>query len=462
VAAMHFDRAMSDAEGLMWRLEKDPHLSSTFGTVMLLDRPPAFDAFRRRMERTALAIPRLRQRVLPAPANLSTPTWVDDPEFDVDYHVRHIACPKPGTLRQVLDLAAVIVADPFDRTRPLWQFVVVDGLRGGKAALIQKMHHTISDGERGVELSLQYFDFERDAPEPPPIDPATAEHVEQPQLSTADSLKELVAGSLRIPIGIVKQVRELLADPTAIPDASSAASKTLRGILSQLSDTEGARSPLWAQRSLHRRVETARAPFRATKDAAKRLGGTLNTAFITAAADAASAYHIEMGHPVESLRASMVISTRTDGSGGNAFTLARLLVPTGEMPIAERFLAIDEATKVARESTKDAGLDALAAITTALPTSLITRVARQQANTIDFATSNVKGSPVPVFVAGAQVLEVYPIGPLGGVAFNLTLMSYLGSLDMALNIDTAAVESPELLATCLDRSFKRLARVARR
>jgi WS/DGAT/MGAT family acyltransferase len=353
------------------------------------------------------------------------------------------------------------VADPFDRTRPLWQFVVVDGLRGGKAALIQKMHHTITDGERGVELSLQYLDFERDAAEPPAIDPVAVEHPEPPQPSTTDMLKEFVAGSLRIPIGIVKQVRELLADPTAIPDASTAAAKTLRGILSQLSDTDGARSPLWAQRSLHRRIETARAPFRATKDAAKRLGGTLNTAFITAAADAASAYHVEMGQPVESLRASMVISTRTDDSGSNAFTLARLLVPTSEMPIAERFMAIDEATKVARESTKDAGLDTLAAITTTLPTSLITRVARQQAHTVDFATSNVKGSPVPVFVAGAQVLEVYPIGPLGGVAFNLTLMSYLGSLDMALNIDTAAVESPELLAACLDRSFKRLARVAK-
>jgi WS/DGAT/MGAT family acyltransferase len=387
---------------------------------------------------------------------------VEDPDFDIDFHVRHIACPKPGTLRQVLDLAAVIVADPFERTRPLWQFVVVDGLRGGKAALIQKMHHTITDGERGVELSLQYLDFERDAAEPPPIDPAAVEHPEPPLPSTADTLKEFVAGSLRIPIGIVKQVRELLADPTAIPDASAAAAKTLRAILSQLSDTDGARSPLWAQRSLHRRIETARAPFRATKDAAKRLGGTLNTAFITAAADAASAYHVEMGQPVESLRASMVISTRTDDSGSNAFTLARLLVPTSEMPIAERFMAIDEATKVARESTKDAGLDTLAAITTTLPTSLITRIARQQAHTVDFATSNVKGSPVPVFVAGAQVLEVYPIGPLGGVAFNLTLMSYLGSLDMALNIDTAAVESPELLAACLDRSFKRLARVARK
>jgi WS/DGAT/MGAT family acyltransferase len=453
---MHFDRAMTDAEGLMWRLEKDPHLSSTFGTVVLLDRAPDFDTFRRRLERTALAIPRLRQRVLPSPAYLSPPTWVDDPDFDIDLHVRRIACPKPGTLRQVLDLASLVVADPFDRTRPLWQFIVVEGMRGGKAALIQKMHHTITDGERGVELSLQYLDFERDAPEPPPVDPDTAERSEVPQPTPAETIRELLAGTMRIPIGIAKQVRELLADPAAIPDASAAAAKTMRGVLSQLSDTEAARSPVWTRRSLQRRVEPARAPFRATKDAAKRLGGTLNTAFLTAAADAASAYHIEVGQPVESLRASMAISTRTDESGSNAFTLARLLVPTGDMPIAERFLAIDEATKAAREATKDAGLDTLAAVTTALPTSLITRLARQQANTVDFATSNVKGSPVPVFVSGAQLLEIYPIGPLGGVAFNLTLMSYLGSLDMALNIDTAAVASPELLSECLDRSFKKL------
>ena len=458
---MYFDRSMSDAEGLMWRLEKDPHLSSTFGTVMLLDRAPEFDSIRRRMDRTALAIPRLRQRVLPSAAYVSPPTWVDDSNFDIDLHVRRIACPKPGTLRQVLDIASLVVADPFDRTRPLWQFLVVEGLRGGKAALIQKMHHTITDGERGVELSLQYLDFERDAPEPPPIDLDTTERSEEPQPTPVDTIRELVAGTMRIPIGIARQVRELLADPAAIPDASTAAAKTMRGVLNQLSDTEGARSPLWAKRSLQRRVEPARAPFRATKDAAKRLGGSLNTAFLTAAADAASAYHIEMGEPVESLRASMAISTRTNDSGGNAFTLARLLVPTGEMPIAERFLAIDEATKAAREASKDAGLDTLAAVTTALPTSLITRLARQQANTIDFATSNVKGSPVPVYVGGAQLLEIYPIGPLGGVAFNLTLMSYLGSLDMALNIDTAAVDSPELLAACLDRSLKSLIRAGK-
>lgn len=458
MSEMRFDRVMSDAEGLMWRLEKDPFLSSTFGTVMILDRAPDWDSFRRRVDRATIAIPRLRQRVQPAPANLSPPVWVDDPNFDLDHHVRRIACPKPGTLRQVLDLASLFVADPLDRARPLWQFMVVEGLRGGKAAVVQKMHHTITDGERGVELSLQYLDFERDAPEPPPLAPSEDEQPVAPGGDPIDSLKEFVAGGLRLPLGIVKQVRELLADPTSIPDASSAAAKTFRGVMSTLSDTSGARSPLWTERSLQRRLETARAPFRETKDAAKRLGGTLNTAFLTAAADAASHYHVELGHPVESLRASMAISTRTEESGSNAFSLARMLVPTGEMPIAERFLAIQEATSMAREASKTAGLDTLATVASTLPTSLITRLARQQSQTIDFATSNVKGSPIPVFVAGGQLLEIYPIGPLGGVAFNLTLMSYLGSLDMALNIDTAAVTEPELLKRCLDRSFTALAR----
>jgi diacylglycerol O-acyltransferase / wax synthase len=460
MSEMRFDRAMSDAEALMWRLEKDPYLSSTFGSVTILDRAPDFDSFRRRMDRAVTAIPRLRQRVQPAPLNLSPPVWVDDPDFDLDHHVRRIACPKPGTLRQVLDLASLIVADPLDRTRPLWQFVVVEGMRGGKAAIVQKMHHTITDGERGVELSLQYLDFERDAPEPPPL--ARHEVADEPAADedANDVVREIVTGGLRIPLGIVRQVRDLLADPTSIPDASSAAAKTFQGIVAQLSDTEAARSPLWTARSLHRRVETARAPFRETKQAAKRLGGTLNTAFLTAAADAAAAYHEELDSPVESLRASMAISTRTEDSGSNAFSLARMLVPTGAMPIDERFRAILEATEVAREASRTAGLDAMAAVTASLPTSLVTRLARQQAQTVDFATSNVKGSPVAVYVAGAQLTEIYPIGPLLGVAFNLTLMSYFGSLDMALNIDTAAVAEPELLARCLDRSFEQLIRVA--
>jgi diacylglycerol O-acyltransferase len=456
-----FDVKMSDAEGLMWRMEKDPHLSSTFANITILDRQPDVAQLMRRMEHATWIVPRLRQRVQSAPANLAAPIWVDDSNFDIRFHVRHLALPKPGTMRQLLDLASLITNDPFDRTRPLWQFVVVDGLRGGRSALIEKLHHTIADGEGMVQLSLAFLDFDRDAPEPELDADATATSAESsPPSSNGDVFRDVLAGSLRMPLGILRQVRGLLTDPTQIPDASNAAAGTVRGIISQLSDVDSARSPLWTKRSLQRRIETLRAPFSETRDVARRLGGTLNTAFLTVAAEAASRYHVASGAPVDALRASMAISTRSATSGANAFSLVRMLIPTGEMAIADRFIAINEAASTARGGGGGASLETLAAVASTLPTSLVTRLARTQAQTVDFATSNVRGAPIPMFVAGAQLLENYPVGPLGGVAFNLTLLSYLGSLDMGVNIDSAAVADPTLLHTCLSGAFTDLLALA--
>ena len=170
---------MSDQEALMWSLEQDPVLRSTFANVTFLDRPADLDRLRDRLLKAVEDIPRLRQRVVDAPGGLQAPAWVDDPLFDIDFHLRRVAVPPPGTEREVLDLAAVISADPFDRARPLWQFVLVEGLEGGRGAMIQKLHHTITDGEGGVRLSTKFLDLQRDAdapldegqdapPEPPP------------------------------------------------------------------------------------------------------------------------------------------------------------------------------------------------------------------------------------------------------------------------------------------------------
>jgi WS/DGAT/MGAT family acyltransferase len=456
-----FDHRMSESEGLMWRLEKDPYLSSTVASITVLDRKVDFDRFRHRLERATHLVPRLRQRVQPAPVSLSPPSWVDDTGFDFDYHVRHVALPKPGSLRQLCDLATLIAADPFDRMRPLWEFVVVDGLRGGKGAIIQKLHHTVADGEGALRLSMQFIDLERDAEDPPALrDDEIVPPEEPPAPSAGETLRDLLAGSLRMPLGFSRQFKELLTDPTQIPTAGFTLAGTVRSVVKELSDVEAAHSPVWTERSLRRRLETLRAPLAPTKAAAKKLGGTLNTAFICAAAAAAGEYHRKVGAPVEQLRASMAISTRTKESGSNAFTLARLMVPTGEMDMAERFRLIHEATTAAREGSASAGLETLAAIATTLPTSLITRLARTQAQTVDFATSNVRAADFPCYIAGAKIVALYPVGPLAGVAFNLTLLSYLGSLDMGMNVDAAAVEDPELLRACMEDAFAELQRAA--
>ncbi len=446
---------MSDAEGLMWRLEKDPYLSSTVANLTVLDSAPDMERLAQRMLRATRIVPRLRQRVQPA-LGLQPPAWVDDTDFDLTYHLRRLALAPPGDERDLFDLATLLTADPFDRTRPLWQMVIIEGLSGGRAALLMRFHHTLMDGEGGVRLSLQFLDFERDAPEKPvPPEPETV--APPPPASAAEVARDLVTSTLRVPVGLAREWTELLANPQRIPETSAAAATQLRSIIRQLSDTKKALSPLWGARSLSRRLETLRVPFDNMKASSKALGGSINTAFITAAAEAAGRYHRAYGAPVDELRASMAISTRTkDTKEANAFTLARMLVPTEEMGIGERFKRIQEATEAARGASGQASLNALAGVTAALPTSLLVRLARQQTETVDLATSNLRGSPVPLYLAGARVDANYPIGPTGGTAFNLTLLSYAGSLDIGLNIDAAAVEHPELLRSLMQESFDEL------
>ncbi|MEY2966387.1 MAG: hypothetical protein RLY50_437 [Actinomycetota bacterium] len=445
---------MSDTEALMWRLEKDPFLASSFANISILDSPPDLDRLRARMERASLLMPRLRRRVQPAPGNFGAPSWVDDADFDIRHHVRRVALPAPGTMRQLQDLVTLLLTDPFDRSRPLWLFLVVDGLAGGKSALVEKIHHTVGDGQGMVELSLHFLDLEREPAPLPPLDPELVERAESLSAPDAtDALRDAVGDSLRIPIAVLRQVRDVLSDPSSLGALGTSTAATVRELVAQLSETDSARSPLWTERSLRRRLETLRVPYASLRFASKSLGGTLNTGFVTAAAQAAGRYHSRLGTPVESLRASMAISTRTSDSGANAFSLVRVLVPTAEMPVTERFAAVDELLTAARSESQTANLDMIAAVAGLLPTSIVTRLARAQAETVDFATSNVRGSGVPLYIAGAKMLANYPVGPLAGVAFNATLMSYLGSLDVGVNIDEAAVTEPELLAEELRLAF---------
>ena len=143
--------------------------------------------------------------------------WVDVAEVDIDHHVRNVTLPAPGTLRQLLDLATELLVQPFDRERPLWEFLAVDGLADGQGAVIQKMHHTITDGENGIKLSLQFLDLERHGAEPPPL---TAEELDaaapEPAPTSADALLEAVGNGVRLSTGAATQITELMLDPARL------------------------------------------------------------------------------------------------------------------------------------------------------------------------------------------------------------------------------------------------------
>jgi diacylglycerol O-acyltransferase len=449
---------MTDVEALMWNLEKDPHLSASIANVTVLDESPDAERLRARMERAVSSIPRLHQRVVPALGRLAPPEWREDPDFDLDYHLRWMALPAPGTMRQLLDLAAAIVHDPFDRTRALWEFVVVEGLEGGRAAMVQKLHHAVTDGQGGIRLSEQFIDLERDATEPiapprPAPDPIEA--------GLLDTTVDTLTHNLRRAVGVARrtasEVGGLVRHPSRVPALGTDAVELARSAARQLVVTDPARSPLWTQRSLRRRIEVLQVPFDDAKAAAKALGGSLNDLFMTAAVGGAGAVHRDAGMPIDELRVSMPVSTRTDGSaGGNAFTPMRILIPAAEGDPAARFAAVRDRLSGIRHEKALSVVDGFAGFANLLPTSALVRVARQQVETVDFAASNVRGAPFPLYIAGARIEANYPIGPTGGTAWNLTLMSYDGTLDMGLNVDLGAVPDPEALRDAIATEFAAL------
>jgi WS/DGAT/MGAT family acyltransferase len=455
-------RHMTDVEALMWNLEKDPHLSAAFGNVTLFDTSPDLDRLRERLLQASVAFPRLRQRVAPVLGRLAPPEWVDDADFDIDYHLRRVALPVPGTERQLFDLAAKLAATPFDRSRPLWEYTVVDGLEGGRAALVQRMHHTLTDGEGGVRLSVQFIDLERDpGPVEAPADGGGERGGGPPRGRPLPMMAvEALAHNLRRQAGAARRVASGMAgtvtDPRRLLRLPGDAVDVVQSLSRQALVSGERRSPLWRERSLSRHFDVLRVPLDDAKRAAKALGGSVNDLFVAGAAGGAGAYHRAKGEPVDELRISMPVSTRSGRSaGGNSFTPTRVLVPTGPDP-RERFIEINARLSVTKEERALGFTELLAGLFNVLPTSLLVRVAKSQVETVDFTTSNVRGAPWPLYIAGALIEGNFPLGPVAGTAFNLTTLSYNGSLDMGLHVDRAAVEEPDLLRACIEESFGEL------
>jgi len=445
----------------MWTLDRDPHLTSTFANVTLFDQPVDVERFRDRMVTALAAVPRLRRRVAGTLAGLATPTWVEDPEVDLDHHVRHVVLDEPGELRQLLDLATEVSAAPFDRDRPLWQFVIVDGLADGRGAMIQKLHHTITDGEGGVRMSVQFIDFERNPPPPEPPDRAEDEaSAAAGPPSPVDALVGSLTDLARAPLGLARQAVEgaagLVVDPGRLATLPADTAATVRSLARQVGVTGEALSPLWRERTLGRRLELLRVPLDDAKAVAKGLGGSVNDLFVTGAAGGAGAYHRAFDVPVEELRMAMPVSTRSGkGAAGNAFAPTRVRVPVDEDPIT-RFRAVSQRLAITKEERAVGFAGAVAGLGNLLPPPLLVRLVRQQTATVDFTTSNVRGAPFALYIGGARMVANHPIGPLGGTAWNLTTISVDGSLDMGLHVDTGAVAEPVLLRTCVESAFEEL------
>jgi diacylglycerol O-acyltransferase / wax synthase len=456
---------LTDLETIMWQVERDPFLSSTFGSVTVLDQLPHRERLERRLTQMVRSIPRLRQRVEPGLGVLAPPAWRDDPAFDLNHHIRRVALPAPGGWPELAELTHRFVSDPLDRQRPLWQYLIVEGFDRSRAALVQKTHHVLTDGIGGVRMSEQFVDLTRDPDGAPrdadePLTITTAGRVGPAAVITdavAHSLRRSSGALWGLTTGITTGVAgdllhpdRALARPVAVVDAA-------RSTVRQLLAADRARSPLWTSRSLQRAFTTFDVDFDDAYRAAKALGGTLNDLFVTAAAGGAGAYHREKGAPVDELRMAMPVSTRRDRTaGGNAFVPTRVLVPAGEVDPIRRFATVRAALTTTRHEPAIELAGAYAGMAVLLPAPVLAGAARRRTASVDFTTSNVRAAPIELYIAGARIDATYALGPLAGTAFNLTMMSYHGVLHLGLHLDRRAIEDPELLRRCLEASFAEL------
>jgi len=442
---------MSDAEAVMWAVEKDPALRSDFCNLTLLDHAPDEKRLRQTLARALAAIPRLRERVVSAPLRIAPPEFTEDPSLDLEYHVRRIAVPAPGDIRDVLDVSAQLAEGSLDRSRPLWEFTLIDGLADGRAALLQKIHHTISDGVGGLRLSRALLDLE---PDPPPVreidDIDELDDGEDAPRTAGAGPRDVLRGALRdatarnvdTVVAATGSTARALTHPTALPGMARDGFRIAQSLRRQALVVERAQSDVLAGRSLRRHFETHRVGLEHLKRFAAARGGSVNDAYVTGCCAALGLYHARYGSDVQELRMAMPVSTRGRAdTSANAFAPVRVLVPIQPADdIDTLFAAVHERLAASKQEAALSVVEGLAGFAALLPTAMLVAFTRNQARTIDFATSNLRGSPVPLYLAGSRIIASYPFGPRVGAALNVTTLGYADALDIGMNVDPAACE----------------------
>jgi diacylglycerol O-acyltransferase / wax synthase len=454
---------MSDVEAVMWAVEKDPALRSDFCNLTILDHKPDEKRLRHTLDRALAAIPRLRQRVVSPPLRIAPPEFADDPGLDLDYHVRRIAVPAPHDMRALLDVCEQLAESSLDRSRPLWEFTLLDEISGagGRAALLQKVHHTISDGVGGLKLSMALLDTEPDLIAPPAPDHAVAVTLDGsrgPVEVLRSALSDATTRNIAALGNVAGSTASALVHPTTLPGRAVDSVRVARSLHRQGFVADRAHSDLIAGRSLRRHFEVLRVSLDALKRVANAHGGSVNDAYVTGICAALGRYHARSGSGVRELRMAMPVSTRGRGdTGANRFAPARVLVPIQPAHDLEAlFDAVHERLATTKQEPALGVIEKFAGLAMLLPTAMLVAFTRNQARTIDFAASNLRGSPIPLYLAGARIVASYPFGPRAGTAINVTTLGYADALDIGINVDPAAVEDVDGLMIDFRAAFAAL------
>ena len=456
-------------------------------------------------------VPRYRQKVKWVPGNLASPVWVDDPDFDLAYHVRRSALPKPGSEEQLRELAARLISRPLDRTRPLWELYLIEGLAGGpgpagalsgaraagvepglgapgagsspgaagagsspgaagagsnRVAIMTKTHHAMVDGISAVDLATVLLDLTPRPRETAP-DPWVPEREPSGLTLVADAVREIV----RRPAAVLDTVRMGVADARAVAGKAVGALSGLTAA-ARVVARPAPGSPLNVAVGEQRRLGVARTLLDDYKKVRKAHGGTVNDVVLATCSGALRNWLLSRGEPVVGstvIRAMVPVSVRgadEQSALGNRVSSMFVDLPVGEPNPVVRLSRISHEMKGLKDSGQSVGADALVKLAGfAAPTlhALGARVANRATHRLfNLVITNVPGPQFPLYANGARMLEMFPVVPLvKNTALSIGLMSYDGGVFYGLTADRDAMADVDVVGAMIEESLAELVETVR-
>ena len=423
------------------------------------DGPLTYADVQRVVEARIHLAPRLRQRVLPVPANLGRPLWVDDDRFELDFHLRRSAVPTPGGRFQLERAVGRVLSRPLDRSKPLWELYVFEGLEDDRTAVLLKLHHALADGIGSMMIGSALFDLDPDAPlgdapkrpwSPEPA-PDRDELIRDAIAEMASHPAEAIARAARAPQRAIEAITRTVVGASALVGMGPAPAGPFEDPLGPA-----------------RRFAIADVPFERLRSIKRSLGGTINDVVLTAVAIGLHQLMIARGEATKgrTLRVMIPVSVRSKaeaGDVGNRVAPAFVEIPIGHMTPRSRLGKVRTATDQLKSSSMAVSADAIIGLGAYAPPALHAMAARlvSRGRWFNLVVSNIPAPQMPLYLAGARLEANYPAMPLGEHGgLSIACSSLGGTMAFGLTADWDAVKDIDLLARGIEQAVDDLERAA--
>ena len=461
----HLDRLTAVDASFLHQEGASSHMH--VGAVLVFEGPPPsytdlLDHLRGRLH----MVPRYRQKLTFPRFELGRPLWVDDPNFNLEYHVRHTALPSPGSEEQLRNLTARIVSQQLDRSKPLWEIWLVQGLEGNRFALISKTHHSLVDGISGVDLITVLFDL---TPVPQQVEHNGKEWVPAPEPSQATLAATGLRGLVKTPFELAGRAVNALSHPsTALHNARHAAEGVGEIVWAGLNPAPP--TPLNVQIGPHRRFSWVRLELEDFKTVKNAFGGTVNDVVLTVVAGSLREFLRARGVRTEGLelRALVPVSIRAQDEHhqlGNRIAVMRGPLPVYIADPIARLRAVKQAMDGLKESKQALGAEVISNVQNLAPPTILAQASRINFSTrlFNLIVTNVPGPQFPLYLLGRELQDLFPVAFLPEEhALAVAIMSYNGNVAFGLLGDYDALSDIEDIADGLDASLEELLLAARK